>query len=952
MDGKMRLATFALALLLAGLPAHAEVNRDGSIGPLVPIGPDGIPDGVVPGGTDPLGQPATYLIAADLGKQVAGNLFHSFYEFGLDSSAEIATFTGPESVVNVIGRVTGPLRSEIFGTIRSTIDGADLFLLNPRGVFFGQSAVLDVPGSFYTSTAGRLRFAEGPDFDATAAVRDDAALSWAAPTAFGFLGEPTEVNCCAVVIQAPESLTVPAGETLTVVGSNQSDASLIYSGVRVTGSTNTFATIRAPGARVQLASAAGEVDIPLDLRDLDPEAVDDGALGSLFLANDARIDVGGFAEGEAAGTVLIRGGKFTMGGRASLTAVHRGEGAAPAAIDVAVSDEIHLTGSGTSVFSSTRAAGRGGDVFLTGDRVIVDRALVQSETEGAGRGGDVHLSARSVSVDRSGQISSVSRPDAGRGGDVHIGGIEEPRAQSVEIERGGSLVSQTTGSSPGGEIRVDAESLIVSGAGVIESLAQGTDATAVGGTIDIDATNVEVANLGSRISSVTQSPATGGQLWVDAGVAGAIAVTDAGQIITRSDGPGAGGAAHIATGSLEVTDEGRVQTVAQSEGPGGALAIEAQSVRVSNATNRAQSSLISSLTLGEGPDGCCRGGDLTIRTRSLEVVDGGQIQSITEGSGDAGRLEILEAHLVGVRGQNDLEHGGAAIVSRVKEGATGSGGFLSIGTQILEVENGAFITSDTRSVGDAGGLEIGLEGAPAERVTVRGGDEGLGQVSAASIGGSADLDVGEAGDLTIRTDTLGLFDGGQVSSSTSSAGDAGDVRIAARSVTVSGVDPENPANQSGVFAQSNTDRVGTGALAGVVEISAEELTVSDRGTISVSTDGAGDAGAIVIDTERSVRLEGDGTVRAETRVLSTGGGGSIDITTRGSVELFDGGRISAESRGSGDAGDIRIEASEWVTLTEGSSISAETAGAGGGGSIAVAADARKERAAAARSRSA
>ena len=47
-----------------------------------------------------------YAITANLGKQVGGNLFHSFGQFGL-STGESAAFSGPATVNNVISRVTG-----------------------------------------------------------------------------------------------------------------------------------------------------------------------------------------------------------------------------------------------------------------------------------------------------------------------------------------------------------------------------------------------------------------------------------------------------------------------------------------------------------------------------------------------------------------------------------------------------------------------------------------------------------------------------------------------------------------------------------------------------------------------------------------------------------------------------------------------------------------------------
>ncbi len=118
--------------LLAGA-VQAQVTLDGTLGPA----------GALPG--------PNYAITADLGRQVGGNLFHSFGQFSINTG-ESATFSGPNSVSNIIGRVTGGNVSFIDGALRSTIPGANLYLLNPAGVLFGEHAQLDVLGSVHVST--------------------------------------------------------------------------------------------------------------------------------------------------------------------------------------------------------------------------------------------------------------------------------------------------------------------------------------------------------------------------------------------------------------------------------------------------------------------------------------------------------------------------------------------------------------------------------------------------------------------------------------------------------------------------------------------------------------------------------------------------------------------------------------------------------------------------------
>ena len=124
-----------------------------------------------------------YAIDANLGKQVGGNLFHSFGQFGL-ATGESAAFKGPATISNVIGRVTGGNPSSIDGKIQSNIAGANLYLINPSGIVFGPNATVNVSGSFHASTADYVKMSDGAKFQAT--NPDASTLSAAAPVAFGF----------------------------------------------------------------------------------------------------------------------------------------------------------------------------------------------------------------------------------------------------------------------------------------------------------------------------------------------------------------------------------------------------------------------------------------------------------------------------------------------------------------------------------------------------------------------------------------------------------------------------------------------------------------------------------------------------------------------------------------------------------------------------------------------
>ena len=160
-----------IAAVLAGVavsgPAAAQhITIDGSLSPAqILVGPN-------------------YAIGANLGRQVGGNLFQSFGIFGL-SQGESATFSGPATVSNVIGRVTGGNTSSINGAINSTIAGANVYLINPAGIVFGPNATINVSGSFHTATADYLRMSDGSRFQAT--NPNGSTLTAAPPAAFGFL---------------------------------------------------------------------------------------------------------------------------------------------------------------------------------------------------------------------------------------------------------------------------------------------------------------------------------------------------------------------------------------------------------------------------------------------------------------------------------------------------------------------------------------------------------------------------------------------------------------------------------------------------------------------------------------------------------------------------------------------------------------------------------------------
>ena len=92
------------------------------------------------------------------------NLFHSFSDFNVGEGLRVY-FSNPSGIENILTRVTGNNLSNMLGTL-GVDGGANLFLLNPNGIIFGQNAQLDIAGSFVASTANGITFDNGFVFSA------------------------------------------------------------------------------------------------------------------------------------------------------------------------------------------------------------------------------------------------------------------------------------------------------------------------------------------------------------------------------------------------------------------------------------------------------------------------------------------------------------------------------------------------------------------------------------------------------------------------------------------------------------------------------------------------------------------------------------------------------------------------------------------------------------------
>ncbi|MGB7445325.1 MAG: filamentous hemagglutinin N-terminal domain-containing protein, partial [Coleofasciculaceae cyanobacterium] len=98
----------------------------------------------------------------DGGATRGSSLLHSFQDFNVLNGQRVY-FANPSAIENILGRVTGNQASEIFGTL-GVLGDANLYLINPNGIIFGENAQLDIRGSLFASTNNSLIFDNGYQF--------------------------------------------------------------------------------------------------------------------------------------------------------------------------------------------------------------------------------------------------------------------------------------------------------------------------------------------------------------------------------------------------------------------------------------------------------------------------------------------------------------------------------------------------------------------------------------------------------------------------------------------------------------------------------------------------------------------------------------------------------------------------------------------------------------------
>ncbi|MFA9202106.1 MAG: filamentous hemagglutinin N-terminal domain-containing protein, partial [Candidatus Nanopelagicaceae bacterium] len=434
--------TIVLSSSLLPLAAQAQVTPD-----------DTLPDNTV---VTPQGE----TIEIEGGTTRGNNLFHSFQEFSVPTNRE-AQFNNADTIENILSRVTGGAESVINGRI-SANGSANLFLINPAGIIFGENASLNVGGSFIGSTADNLLFPDGVEYSATD-TDVQPTLTINAPIGLGFRDAPQPItNSSLFDVDNLVGLSVPKDATLALIGGDID----LEGGIMSTD-----------GGRIELGSVGENSTVGLRAVaqgwDLDYSEVEN------FL--DLNLTEGAFVESRGAdtGDIQVQARNISLL-EGSEIAINTNEGVA-GNLKVVATDSLEISGNGaeldlgefeSSIFNNVEDSATGADSTLTvnTNRLTLNNGgQITAKTLGSGQGADIVIAAGEISIgepfsfDVDDFITSViSAPtdlsSSGNGGDI---AIETTR---LNIDSGGAINTDTSGSGNGGSLQVNAtESIELTG---------------------------------------------------------------------------------------------------------------------------------------------------------------------------------------------------------------------------------------------------------------------------------------------------------------------------------------------------------------------------------------------------------------------------------------------------------------------------------------------------------
>ena len=587
------------------------------------------------------------------GGAVAGqNLFHSFQEFNIPSEASVY-FNDP-GIANIFSRITGNNPSEIFGTLGVKGGDANLFLLNPNGIMFGEGATLDLNGSFFATTADEIQLGDR-NFSAIPIETENLALLTVNPSALLF----TQMNQAGAIVLEGAKLTSTTGDNISLLGQgdNNPGVEIKNSTINVTEGNISLGAVNSNGS-IELREGwqlkFSQNDVLGDIAIADGSQISTSNFNNL--ANTAiKIDANNLKIGE--------GSKIST----STTGIEKNIKGANIAIDARTS--VTITGEDSNGFQTFIA-----ENLALGGNANLSNGL-ETTTLGTGNAGKIEITTPDLAIENGTGITSTTRSEG------NSGNIELKISDTFKLNSSGLLTGSGTFSSGNvGEINIQTKQLSIEQKSVISSSTLGEGDA---GQLSINA---------AEIIEIKDTPANS---FIPTGV-----------FTNTVFGDGNGGNLTIATPKLILSNGGQLSASSGAiinidgelnfislGGKGGDIKLaiaDSLEVKGKSADGKFFSGILSN-TMGDSS-----AGNAIVNTEKLSVSNNGEINLNSSGKGAAGTLEVFADSIV-------LDNR-SSLNSTTR---SGRGGNISLKIKdILRLKNNSEIDTNALEIGDGGNIDI------------------------------------------------------------------------------------------------------------------------------------------------------------------------------------------------------------------------------------------------------
>ena len=418
------------------------------------------------------------------------------------------------------------------------------------------------------------------------------------------------------------------------------------------------------------------------------------------------------------------------------------------------------------------------------------------------------------------------------------------------------------------------------------------------GSIQLKARNIFIGD-GSKVFIQSRGLKSGGKINVNATesikvVGNSLDESFSTTLLTETNNVGNAAKIEITTPSLLVSQGAVVITQTFSSGRGGDINIDAsESLQISESSpiNSTNDTEISTLSFNSGAAGDINistkqlsilrediqsrnfgiggGGNISVLTENLKLIDGGGIASINLGIGSGGDVNIdsKSIELTGV----DLNTFFPSVLSASTIGS-GNAGSLTISTGSLVIKDGGRVDSSTGASGNSGSVTINATDFIEVSGSVPGSvnhsliissanfiDESLQQLL-----GLPPIPSGNSGNVTINSPVLKVSDGAEVTVRNDGIGRGGILNINANSTLL---------NSTGKITASTQSGGG-----GNIDLQLKDgLILRNQSLISAEAMGMGNGGNININSPVIAGVENSDIITNAVR----GDGGNININTSG-----------------------------------------------------------------------